>query len=134
MLERHRLRLRKRLARPKLARAVDFCSVLVMDDHQFRFVQIQHLARLCGDLQFILAAQRRESPLIADFHDLERIGIDQMLVAYRQSRWRSAEQISDKSKSRSIPRVKIGTRAGWQSDLVHRKQFARLDWDIREID
>src|SRR5205823_162982 len=101
----------KWLARQQLVSAVHLRAGLVVHHHKFSFVQVEHLAKLFGDLKLILPVLRGEILLVSNPNKFFRIGLDITALRNGKAERRRSQNIGDKAEALPVPRIKVRTGA-----------------------
>ena len=114
----------------QLGCGVDFGAGWHIDGEQFSFVEIQDFAQFLGELQAVVATDRFEVRLVADPHDLVRVGVDVSTLGDRQAKRRRTEQVGDKAMFFTVPSVEVRAGAGRQNQLGEGDGFAGLHLHI----
>src|SRR2546425_464590 len=84
---------------------------LVVHHHQFCFVQVEHIAKLFGNLKLVSPVPRGEGLLVSNPNKFLRIGLDIAALRNGQAERRCSQDIGDKPKTFPIPRIQVWTGA-----------------------
>src|SRR6266576_2378928 len=80
---------------------------LMVDHHQFCFVQIKNFAKLFRYLKLVLPVPRGKGLLVSNPDNFLRIRLDITALRNGQAQRRGSQNIGDKPKTLSIPRIQV---------------------------
>src|SRR5687767_7206694 len=95
----------KRFAWKQLVGGMHLSAGLVIHDDEFCFVQIEYFAKLLGKTELEISVARGEGLVISNPDQFLGIGLNVVALGQRQTERRGSENIGDKPKALSIPRI-----------------------------
>src|SRR4051812_26503352 len=111
VVQRHERASGKRLSRPQLIGGMHLRAWLVVHHREFCFIEVEHLAKLLRDLKLVAAVLRRKGLLGSNPDQFLRIGLNVTALRHGKAERRCSQDIRDKPKTLSIPRIQEWTGA-----------------------